>query len=85
MAKKTRAPRKRASTARPDPPDDAPAVEVIVKVREANYVPAGVTVRAQISPQLFTSVVQGSTLKKLEQDAGVRSVSVSQTLRTQRD
>ena len=82
MAKDSQPSSKRESSASADRASHADAVEVIVKVHEPNYVPSGVTVRAQISPVLFTSVVPGADLKKLEEDPGVHSVSVSQTLRT---
>ena len=82
MAKDSQPSTKRESSARPDKAASADAVEVIVKVHEPNYVPSGVTVRAQISPVLFTTVVPGADLKSLEEDPGVHSVSVSQKLRT---
>jgi hypothetical protein len=82
MADRPKQPNKRESSARPDPSDDATPVELIVKVHEPNYVPSGVTVRAQISPVLFTCVVPGSELRKLEADPGVHSISVGQRLRT---
>jgi hypothetical protein len=75
-------PSKRAATPRPDPPADETAVEVIIKVNRPDYVPRGVQVRAQISPVLFTSVVPGSRLKKLEADPEVHSISVGERLRT---
>jgi hypothetical protein len=82
MAKHSQPSSKRESSAGADQASQADAVEVIVKVHEPNYVPSGVTVRAQISPMIFTSVVPGADLKNLEEDPGVHSVSVSKTLRT---
>lgn len=81
MAKRPRV-RKLESTARRDPDALAERVEVVVKVRKADYVPEGVKVRAQISPELFTSVVSSETLQNLEDDPQVQSVAVSQPLRT---
>lgn len=82
MAKNPRPLSKRESNPRPEWATGTDAVEVIVKVRQPNYVPIGIKVRAQISPMLFTSTVPGADLKNLEEDPGVHSVSVSQALRT---
>jgi hypothetical protein len=82
MAKRSQPSSKREPRARPETASQAGALEVIVKVRQANYVPDGVKVRAQISPVLFTSVIPPSALEDIEKDPNVESVSVSQTLRT---
>ncbi len=82
MARRSRPLKKLESTARPKPEDTDKAVEVIVRVRKADYVPDGITVRAQISPQIFTSVIPSETLEELEEDPQVQSVSVSHPLRT---
>lgn len=82
MASRSRSSKKLEARARPKAEDPAGVLEVIVKVHRANYVPEGIRVRAQISPQLFTSVIPSSTLQHLEDDPQVQSVSVSQGLRT---
>ncbi len=74
--------RKLQSSARPDPVNSGESLEVIVKVTETDYVPKGVSVRAQISPVLFTCNIPALSLEALEQDPKVHTVSVSQTLRT---
>ena len=61
--------------------DENERMEVIVKVREPDYVPPGVIVRAQIAPVLFTSEVPAKMLAKLERDPQVVSVSISKKLR----
>lgn len=81
MSKPRKPSSKRQATPRPDPSPENP-VEVIVKVKEADYVPEGVAVRAQVSPLLFTSVVPADDLTRLENDPKVHSVSVSSPLRT---
>lgn len=81
IASKPSAPnRKLESSAHPCPSSKDGVLEVIVKVEKPNYIPKGVSVRAQISPQLFTSAISGTQLKTLEQDPKVQSVSVSRTL-----
>ena len=82
MAKRSRPSSKRELRTRPEAAAKGNAVEAIVKVRRANYVPDGVTVRAQISPVLFTSVIPQSAVRSVEEDPNVESVSISQTLRT---
>jgi hypothetical protein len=53
----------------------------IVRVNIADYVPDYVNLRAKISPELFTALVQPSAIELLEQDSRVVSVSPSQSLR----
>jgi hypothetical protein len=81
MAASPKTRKKLEATARPEPADGAGDLEVIIKVREANYVPAGVAIRAQISDKIFTSVIQSETLQSLEDDPQVQSVAVSRKLR----
>ena len=57
------------------------AVEVIIKVRKPHYVPADVTVRAQIDPYMFTGAISAGVLTKLDQDPEVISVAVGKKLR----
>lgn len=53
-----------------------------MKVARPHYVPPGVAVRAQISPQLFTSVIAANRLHDLDDDPEVQSFSINQALRT---
>jgi hypothetical protein len=56
-------------------------VEMIVKVKEKNYVPSGVKVRSRIDPMMFTCEAPAETLERLEDDPKVTSVAVSRPLR----
>lgn len=60
--------------------DPEKVVEIIVKVREADYVPPGVTPRARIDAFLFTCSVRAALLPILEQDPKVVAISINQTL-----
>ncbi len=60
--------------------DSNQQIGVIVKVIPAGYIPDGATVRAQISPNIFTCVVPHSYLANLEKDKNVQSFSISQHL-----
>jgi hypothetical protein len=60
--------------------DENTPTALIIRVWQSGYVPDGVTVRAQISPNLFTCVVPHGLLSKLEKDEKVKSFSVSQEL-----
>ena len=65
------------------PMDDIDAdalLPLIVKVSRSGYIPAGVTVRAQISPNIFTCVVPRHFLVDLENDSDVQSMSISRPL-----
>lgn len=53
---------------------------LIVKVSRSGYVPPGVTVRAQISPNMFTCLVPQHILIALENDKDVQSMSISRPL-----
>lgn len=59
--------------------DDTP-VSAIVKVREANYVPSGVTVRARIDETMFTASCRAEQLRELESDPRVVSVALAERL-----
>jgi hypothetical protein len=56
-------------------------VEMIVKVKEDDYVPAGVNVRARVDATMFTAEASPSLIARLEHDPKVRSVAVSRPLR----
>ena len=53
---------------------------VTVKVAEEGYVPSGVNVRAQISPNLFTATVTEKDLHRLEEDPRVVSLGTPRRL-----
>ena len=53
----------------------------IVKVREPNYVPPKVRVRAQIHPTLFTAEFPVAVLGELQSDPKVQSVALSRPLK----
>ena len=56
-------------------------VEAIIKVKEDDYVPPGVKVRARIDATMLTGEMPTSILPDLESDPKVASVSVSRRLR----
>ena len=53
---------------------------VVVKVSQDDYVPAGIQVRAQISPTLFTTEVSARELEQLQQDPAVSAISRSKAV-----
>jgi hypothetical protein len=59
---------------------DDTLVSAIVKVREANYVPSGVTIRARIDEMMFTASCRADQLRELEGDPRVVSVALTQRL-----
>jgi hypothetical protein len=61
-------------------PDDV-IVSAIVKVRQPQYVPSGMTVRSRIDETMFTASCRADVLRHLEQDPLVESVALSQQLR----
>ena len=61
--------------------DDDKLVDAIIKVRDENYVPEGVKLRAKIDPYLFTCTILGANLSDLEQDPGVLSIALETQLR----
>jgi hypothetical protein len=61
-------------------PGDAETVAVIVKVAEPGYVPPGFRVRARIDERLFTAECDGASLRRVESDANVVSVSLARRL-----
>jgi len=54
---------------------------VIVKVRQAGYIPACVTVKASIDEFLFTADISEDDLTKIEEDPLVASISKGRKLR----
>lgn len=61
--------------------DATDRVAVICKVSEAGYVPAGVTVRAQISPTIFTAELTRDDIDRLQQDPKVISIGTAKEIR----
>lgn len=53
---------------------------VLVKLRSGAARPSYTTARAEISTNLFSSLVSGEVLKRLESDPDVQSVSISRDL-----
>lgn len=60
----------------------AASLEAIIKVRQPNYVPAGVTPRATIDDTMITGSFMACDLSQIESDPLVESVAVSKNLRT---
>ena len=56
-------------------PPSSEQIKAIVKVKNANYVPEGVIVCAQIDPQIFTCELSTAQLIVLEKDPQVVSIS----------
>lgn len=57
-------------------------IRAIIKVREPDYVPASVNMRASIGPYIFTGELKSGDLESLERDPKVESVSISKKLRS---
>ena len=62
--------------------DDDAEVSAIVKVREAHYVPAGLTLRSRIDDKIFTATCRAAALRDLDRDPLVESVALTQKLRS---
>jgi hypothetical protein len=56
----------------------------IVKVRKPGYRPAGIKVRSEIAPTMFTAEFLASDLPTLENDPDVETVSLNQRLPVQK-
>jgi hypothetical protein len=56
-------------------------VQAIIQVKDADYVPKGVKVRASISPHLLTADLLQGDLPALELDPKVESISISKRLK----
>jgi len=61
-------------------PDDS--LTAIIKVSEPHYVPEEVDVRSRIDPTLITASFKGKSLKNLQSDPKVESVSLSRKLQS---
>ncbi len=57
-------------------------VQAIIKVKETDYVPPCVRLRASIGPDIFTAEFKYDDLETLEQDPKVESVSISKELKS---
>ncbi|MBA3314954.1 MAG: hypothetical protein H0T47_16910 [Planctomycetaceae bacterium] len=66
-----------------DPEQRTPTgtVQVIVKVRNAGYVPPAVTIRARIDEHIFTADVPAGELPQLESNPQVVSIAANKKLR----
>ena len=62
-------------------PSPETEVEAIVMVKEANYVPNGITIRAKIDEQMFTTETTMERVEELRKDPHVKSVQTSEKLR----
>ena len=65
----------------PDAAKPTGTVQVIVKVRDAGYVPPAVKLRARVDEHLFTADVEADALSQIERDPQVVSVSRGKKLR----
>ena len=61
--------------------DGTERTAVIMKVSEVGYVPAGVTVRAQISPTIFTAELTREDIDRLHVDPKVISIGTAKEIR----
>ena len=57
-------------------------IQAIIKVKEADYVPVSVHLRALIGPCIFTGELKYGDLESLERDPKVESVSISKKLKS---
>lgn len=70
------------ASAKTHKPIDADArLEAVFRVKQDDYVPSKVNLRARIDARMFTGTVQAADLKAVETDAKVKAVSVSRKLR----
>ena len=58
-------------------------VQAIIQVKDADYVPKCVKVRASIGPHLLTADLLQSDLSVLERDPKVESISISKPLKSE--
>lgn len=71
-----------ASSVLPLAHETSDLVQAIIKVKEANYVPQCVRLRASIGSGIFTGEFKYDHLESLEQDPRVESVSISKDLKS---
>jgi len=57
-------------------------IQAIIKVKEPDYVPMSVHLRASIGPCIFTGELKSGDLESLERDPKVESVSISKKLKS---
>lgn len=57
-------------------------IQAIIKVKEPDYVPVSVQLRASIGPCIFTGELKSGDLESLERDPKVVSVSISKKLKS---
>lgn len=67
--------------AQPQAADHEAVIEAIVQVRQADYVPRQVTVRAWVDSTLFTCAMRAEDLSTVQDDPQVVSVAPSTPLR----
>jgi hypothetical protein len=60
--------------------DSDETLTAIFKVREPDYIPAGVMVRSRIDEYMFTGSFIASILPELDSDQNVKSVALSKPL-----
>lgn len=63
--------------------NSAETVEAIIKVKDADYVPDRVKVRASISPHILTGEFKQGDLPALEQDPQVESISINKRFKSE--
>ena len=73
-----------AASAKPVTARDDEVVLVIVKVKEANYVPGGFKVRSRIDDEMFTAECAGADLRAAQSDPKVESIALTKRLRVGR-
>ncbi len=61
--------------------DESGTAEAIFKVRDPDYVPHGVELRARIDSTLFTGTVPSCEVERVQSDPKVESVEVTKRLR----
>ena len=71
-----------ASSAIPLAHEPSDVVQAIIKVKESNYVPLCVRLRAEIGPDIFTGEFKYDDLETLEHDPKIESVSISEELKS---
>ncbi|MGL4461932.1 MAG: hypothetical protein ACRDD1_11105 [Planctomycetia bacterium] len=71
-----------ASSVLPLAHNPSDVVEAIIKVKEANYLPQSVRLRASIDSRIFTGEFKTEDLESLEQDPKVESVSICKGLKS---
>ena len=86
LGKLTKSPPEGATKLEPDIAREAHQGEsreklaVIIKVVQADYVPPGIKVRAQIDPKIFTAEVDQDDLARLQSDPQVISIGTAKPL-----